>query len=436
MTAQWGKPSFEEEQVPLLPPGKKPQLKPWKVQFPVQLHRKQGDKLGFGANLKSESLEIIQVKGGLLTQWNAAHPDRVVKVGDIITEINGVKEDAQAMDALLRTNPQTVNMLVSRRKASRNGWRIVTGWIKASFGSALLFAAVSLLFMFCFHVCPRLMMVLGLLLLAACVGKAAHKYHYAKRRSIYKKTVLFWLVFSLASTCGAVVGTSIYLNELKDYWSFYSKRHYTNVAPDEPAAAHDDASAIVFMEGSKPDPSRFAAYWRYDAFYCVAPVAVDTADTNGEDPTVASAEYWAVGKDCCGKNGFSCYDAADPLARSGLVLQRGKPEDVIMPGIISNNDMAYYEEAVKMSLARFGITSSKERLYVRFVKDLEAAHRTMWNGAWTSWWKMQFLFFVVWMVTGAMAVLIGIGGQEDSSRYAEHMADLKSNVLEGVNSYI
>lgn len=63
--------------------------------YQVSIDRSTGTKLGINV-LRSEgkSLLINSITGGLFGEWNRSHPDRPVKVGDCIVEINGEKGDA------------------------------------------------------------------------------------------------------------------------------------------------------------------------------------------------------------------------------------------------------------------------------------------------------------------------------------------------------
>jgi len=319
-------------------------------------------------------------------------------------------------------------------RGHRNGWNIVLGWLKYTFGPAILFMSVSILFMVGYHQNPRLLLVLAAFLILALLSDAFFIYSAWSRVTM---KVLGFSVCAAAVFIGGMVGTSLHLTDLVDYWPFYQKRHYTNVAPDELAAAHSDASVLVFMEGARPDGSRYAGYWRYGNMYCVAPIAIDAAQVQSEEPISSVVQYWAIGKNCCGVNqGFACDDAQNNMARAGLVMSTKKDDDTLFQGILANNDMAYYEEAVLMSLTKFDLISPPERMFVRFVADIQTARTAYWWAAWWSWAKFQVIWLPAWMFCGAMAVIIGIGDPSDDSRYSAHIVDFKQSALLKLNQYI
>lgn len=311
----------------------------------------------------------------------------------------------------------------------RNGFAVFFCWLKTILGTSLMFTIVSTVFMLGYHQCPRALMGAAAFVVFTFVSCAI--YLYSKQWKLTKH-VLLLAVLGFAVLSGGVVGTSIHLTELVDYWPYYQKRHYTNVAPDEPAAAHSDASVLVFMDGARPDATRAARYKRKNVMYCAAPI--DVQDSEEMAPTT-NIQYWAIGKDCCNGD-FTCDDAAKSEARTGLVRMRMEGDDLIGEGIMSNDEMNYYDKAVMMAVTTFDITSPKERLYVHFVQDVEKARAAYWTRAWWYWWKLQSLWFLVWMVAGTMYVIIGAGDPNDPDKHPENMKDGYTNVLAGINRYV
>jgi len=318
----------------------------------------------------------------------------------------------------------------------KNSWTVVFGFLKHTFLHALLFMVVSIIFMVGYHQLPKILTGITAFLVLALLSDALYIYYMRQKLS---KECLAFAVCALAIFAGGVVGTSINLQKLNDYWPYYQKRHYTNVAPDEPAASHSDASVIVFMQGARPDPSRAMGYQRYGHHYCVAPIALEAGYTDDDSGAAASdIQYWAVGKDCCGsrKKGFSCDDSENSKARSGLVLIPKSGEESFVASAMSSDEMAYYEKAVLMTESKFDLTSPKERLYVRFVQDIGAARDLYWKEAWWSWGKWQAIWLVVWIVVGVMTIIVAAGDMEDDSKYNEHMVDAKQSVLYKLNHWI
>jgi hypothetical protein len=315
----------------------------------------------------------------------------------------------------------------------KNYWTVFFGWLRHTLVHAFMFMVTSIVFMLGYHSTPRILTAVAMFLVFACLSDALYVY-YVKRR-VTKETIGF-TICAFAIFAGAVVGTSIHLTKLVDYWPYYNKRHYTNVAPDEKAATRADASVLVFMEGARPDGSRTTAYRRGGVNYCVAPIALEAgyADDQAASPDV---QYWAVGKDCCtGTKGFTCDDSLNPNARSGLVMSAKSDHDLLLEGVMSNDEYHYYEKAVLMTNAKFDLTSPKERMYVRFVYDIEKARSDYWAAAWWSWFKWQWYWAIVWAAVGVFTVVVGAGDSEDTNRYNDHMLDAKQYVLWQLNHYI
>jgi len=65
----------------------------------INLIKTRGErKLGLGINhIDGKTIVILEVKEGLVKQWNLTHPDQVVMQDDRIIEVNGITGDAAAM---------------------------------------------------------------------------------------------------------------------------------------------------------------------------------------------------------------------------------------------------------------------------------------------------------------------------------------------------
>jgi hypothetical protein len=313
-----------------------------------------------------------------------------------------------------------------------NSWTVFFSALKHTLLHAIMFTITSVGFMLGYHLIPRSLTVIALFFAFACLSEALYLFYVRRRLT---KEALGFAVCALAIIAGAVVGTSLHLTKLVDYFPYEQRRHYTNVAPDEKAASHSDASVLVFMEGARPDPSRAMGYLRGGHRYCVAPIALEAGYSDEE--LSSNVQYWAVGKDCCmGNKGFVCDDATNTKARAGLVKSEKMGVDGMFEGIMSSNEMAYYEKAVLMTMAKFDLESPEERLYVRFVEDIQKARWEYWWDAWWSWTQYQFLWLVVWIVAGVMAVVIGAGDPEDPNSYNAHISDAKMGMLWKMNHYI
>lgn len=340
-----------------------------------------------------------------------------------------------------------------------NYWILVLSWLKFTLCPGLLFSLFAIVFMLGYHTCPRILVgiacwLIVVLCIYACslwmrsmsLGKELRKslqieeltprgaktaqehpelVQLELQKSKTRKSSVCGFFCAGAILLGVLVGMKIHLSELVDYWSYNGKRHYTNVAPDEPAAAHSDASVLVFMDGSKPDSTRAMGYRRMGTVYCVAPVDVDASESDQNPST--DIQYWAVGKDCCSGQGFTCEGAGKTGSRSGMVLSKKTGMDAIGEGILSNDELHYYQEAVKMGLSKFDMTSPENRMFARFVNDIQKAHDAQYTNACWSLFYAQLFLAPLWMVAGLMTVLVG---WDD---YLDHIGDMKEKVLYNMN---
>lgn len=86
----------------------------------VALTKKTTESYGFAcvAAQSSKFLVVTKVQSGPILEWNASHPNKVVKVGDRIMSINGaVGMSADEMLASLK-HSTSVNFLMTRPKVS------------------------------------------------------------------------------------------------------------------------------------------------------------------------------------------------------------------------------------------------------------------------------------------------------------------------------
>jgi len=246
----------------------------------------------------------------------------------------------------------------------------------------------------------------------------------------YAYQAFMFAVIAFALFSGAANGTSIHMNKLVDYFTLLDKRHYTNVAPDEPAGAHADAGVIVFMEGARPDGNRYMSYKRAGSKWCVAPISVDSSYAN--DLNIQSdIQYWAVGENCCGGHeGFACGDARKPGARSGIVMREMNDLDRKIKGLVATTEMDFYNEAVQMATSKFDLTTPKDHLLVRFVGNVEKAQWDFHSAAWRAWGYTQFWMGFVWAICGTVAMVIA------RDTYRNHWKDALTNSIHNVNHII
>lgn len=203
---------------------------------------------------------------------------------------------------------------------------------------------------------PKAVLGISLLLLLGCACLFFHR-----SRS------LFWRAFCICSAMSVILGSvagSYGYDTCGFYSSYYShSRTYANVIASSASATLADAGRITFVKEAHLDLSRATAFAAEDGhMYCAAPIVA------GKD--VKSANFWAVGQDCCKiKGGFSCGAASNKKARSGAVLLDGRGH-----GFFSASSVERYDDARRKAQAVHGMTSGENPMYLRWMTedDLEA----------------------------------------------------------------
>jgi hypothetical protein len=137
------------------------------------------------------------------------------------------------------------------------------------------------------------------------------------------------------------VGFCIEGEFMVDFWRVDSGASYKQVSASDPAVARSDAAVLEFTPGTKVDVNSSIGYMKRGIVYCVAPVV-------GATPSGKGPEYWAAGTNCCEqRGGFSCGDAKDPLALTG----------VTMP-----DDQGNFAMAVRAAVSTYGLTEPSGKL--------------------------------------------------------------------------
>lgn len=186
------------------------------------------------------------------------------------------------------------------------------------------------------------------------------------------KASILSLLCAIAVVLGALAGGVAYCSGAIDYWAFDEHWQYTNVWPTELAAAHRDASALVFAQGTAPDARKVAGYTVGGHTYCVAPITMRVS------LGIPDIQYWAAGRDCCeGDERFTCDDAGLDSARAGLVLRNRTFE---FYSAFVTHEVDYYAEAARHARVKFNIVSTEEQpIFVRWVWDLDAGRVDFWR---------------------------------------------------------
>merc|ERR1719436_876341 len=94
-------------------------------------------------------------------------------------------------------------------------------------------------------------------------------------------------------------------------------------------------------------------------------------------------QFWAAGLDCCNGRDETCNDAADPRARAGLVVfNRTGPLHGFLP-----DEVEHYAEATRMAAAKFGVLSAERPIFLRWIREPEAARDRYLRDAWLHWFE-------------------------------------------------
>lgn len=251
----------------------------------------------------------------------------------------------------------------------------------------LIFVAGSVLFTFLYTIFPMIVWLLmfGALLYAV---RLIVKGSWGGRAG----TLTLGIACFVAVVLCAFLGRSANKMFLEEYWRLERGTTYNNVLPSESAMAHDDAAVLIFTEGTIIDTSRANGYKTTSGIYCVAPI-LNALDFDGR------VEYWAVGSDCCHAHGdFTCDNANDPNARSGIVLGVYPGPPTTTPPATSltlekastsattllsrHQDMSpEWVPAIRAAEATFGVVAAERALLVRWSSDPSKHQGTLLRAA-------------------------------------------------------
>lgn len=216
-------------------------------------------------------------------------------------------------------------------------------------GPWICFVVTVVQFIAAYHRTPRIVLI-PLMVGFAFGALRAKRAKDMQDRNQFEVTMLCLMALLL----GAAVGLAVYEEYFGYYWYVSDGYSYANIFPSENAMSYSDAGMIIFADEARLDSSR-AMGFKDTHTYCVAPIM---DDTRGATPV----QFWAAGVDCCGARGnFICDDASDPIAHAGMVIQN-------ISGF--QHDWHHqYLQAVAQAEAAYGITSSAEPLFVRWLVD-------------------------------------------------------------------
>jgi len=120
-------------------------------------------------------------------------------------------------------------------------------------------------------------------------------------------------------------GLHTYYAHVQPMMALESMRTYSNVYPQQPGLAFNDAAYVEFASSTSVDVSKAVSFKSLNSgFYtfCAAPI-VDAQNTG-------HVEFWAIGVDCCGAAGdFECDSVSESGAQKGWVMRGPDESDLL-----------------------------------------------------------------------------------------------------------
>jgi len=199
-----------------------------------------------------------------------------------------------------------------------------------------------------------------------------------------------WIALTCCMWCGLagafITGDRYWYQHTVNFYNLRDMASYINIDPaSDKGQSYMDAGTVYFKDGSYVLRDKALAF-RNGLTYCVAPIVQAPLEYEPGSPSLetvsgfamprsGTVDFWAVGTDCCGKDGgsFSCGQVQSTLARSGLRL-------------LDDTSRSMYLLAVQEWSASTGIPV-RHPLFFHWVKDpvltIEAIYLDAWNDFWT-----------------------------------------------------
>jgi len=269
----------------------------------------------------------------------------------------------------------------------------------------LTFAMAGWLFLYCYEFLPSLVVSLLATWAVMCACTLLAIQRKPKAPVAQGKHGLVVALSLVSLVLGALMGFWNYkrVGGVSDYWETGAHRQYKDVAPEELADAHRDASVLVFEKGSRPDARMATAYvsGSLGQKYCVAPVIATRAEYTGS----FTVQYFAAGKDCCENLDFSCGEAKNQGARAGLVMFN-KTQDSIFDWIFGTPDLEYYRKAAAMASAKYGVKLAEDPIFVTWAMNSDSVAHSLWPQARNFWLLSSFMALPLCAMASALGEVL------------------------------
>mmetsp|Transcript_72004 Transcript_72004/g.223534 ORF Transcript_72004/g.223534 Transcript_72004/m.223534 type:complete len:310 (+) Transcript_72004:112-1041(+) len=213
-----------------------------------------------------------------------------------------------------------------------------------------------------------------------------------------------WIALALSLwvslVCAYLMGNRYWYKNTVNYYNLKDMASYVNIDPaTDKGQSYMDAGTVYFKEGSYVLRSKALAF-RNGLTYCVAPIlraplqyqpGSDAPETVSGFllPRSGTVDFWAVGTDCCGRDGntFSCGEAGSQLARSGLRL-------------LDDTARSMYLLAVQEWSASTGLPV-RHPVFFQWVKDPVLFTDKIYSEAWQDFWLHVVGCLIVSLLLGS-----------------------------------
>lgn len=231
-------------------------------------------------------------------------------------------------------------------------------------------------------------------------------------------------VFLVAiSLTGSYAGHLNYMKNTGFYCESGRRREYSNVRPEAKAEEYRDAGIVHFSQSAVLGKEMSLGLLLDGVVYCAAPIleakhfaeaqAATQVQAAGAEPAASEAsgqvqaatpavpavallkraEFWAVGENCCAREGgFHCDQAEDVDSRSGAVLR--EPGE---PWLLRVGQDDEIKQTVRATAERYDIELPKKPILVRWGKDLDKIRLK---------WLSSAIGRVIVMALGALVLFV------------------------------
>lgn len=197
------------------------------------------------------------------------------------------------------------------------------------------------------------------------------------------------LLCIIACVASLILGIYGFQHFLRHYWELGQGASYFNVLPTDSAGSRSDATALVFVNGTRVDVARTYGYLdvtgsNHGNVYCIAPIS------GGADESEGRIQYFAAGVNCCyQRSAFDCEESSVPGARSGVVLNRAASTDESL------------RAAVQGALHAYSMEAAEDYVLVSWVNEPVEWRNRMWWHTVELFGVFTFVYFIFSLMLGA-----------------------------------